>query len=139
MNPNSLDVTGPLLAALYLKLAGDATLEGLAPGGIHDTAAPEVSGYPYLIIGDAVETPRNDLATYGAETLADIHLWDRTQSTNDLWTIANRVRGLLDHQPLTIAGHQTVAVLHEQTLTLRDPDPELRHLMVRIRIITEQE
>lgn len=145
-NPTATDVLGPVAVALYQRLAGDAPLvaflgvdAGRGLDGVYDLVAPEAAPTPYVVLGDGVETPRNVHGGYGAEVIVDLHVWDRSQSTSTVSSIANRLRGLLDHQPLTVSGHTVVAVRHDQTLTLRDPDPELRHLMVRIRITTEQE
>lgn len=144
--PVVAEVLRPAQEALYARLRGDEALRDLlaAPGGprglhgVYD-GAPEGAPYPYVVLGEAVETPRNAHGAFGAEVLADVHVWDQARTFSTAQRVAGRVRALLDHQPLAVAGHVVVSVRHEQTQTLRDPDPELRHLLVRIRITTEQE
>lgn len=144
--PVSLDTLGPLQAALYARLAGDQTLLDLLghkggpkpQNGIYDDV-PQGALFPYIEIGEVIETPRNAHGEFGSEHLATLHVWGNKRGFKDAQAVVARVRALLDHQPLTVTGHNVWRVAHEQTLTLRDPNPELRHLPVRFRITTEQE
>lgn len=146
--PEALDTVQPVKVALYGVLTGDSTLIGmLAPhprpgagkiGGVYD-GAPEGATYPYVDLGEAIETARNRHGGYGADVVVTLHVWSEQRGYKEGLDIVARLRRLLDHRPLTVEGHQVVSVRHEQTLTLRDPNPELRHLPVRFRITTEQE
>lgn len=149
MNAAATETLGPIQRSLYLRLTGDATLTamlGTAPAtpargalmGVYD-GAPEGAPFPYVTLGEAIETPRNAHAVYGAETVVTLHVWSKQRGYSEGLGIAGRLRQLLDHQLLDVVGHDVIAVRHEQTLTLRDPNPELRHLPVRFRITTEQE
>lgn len=133
----AVDVLGPLQSALYARLSGDATLATMVTGIFDGT--PEGTAYPYVDLGEAIETPRNALSEFGAESVVVLHVWSRQRGYNEGLEIANRLRQLLDHQPLTIADQHVVSVQHEQTQTLRDPDPKIRHIPVRFRVTTEQE
>ena len=139
----ALDALSPIQVAFYARMTGDATLLALlghnARGnGVYD-GAPEGALFPYIELGEAVETPRNTLRELGAETVATLHVWSKQRGYAEGLRVVARLRVLFDHQPLVVSGHQVVSVKHEQTLTLRDPNPELRHLPVRFRITTEQE
>ncbi|MCI0687122.1 MAG: DUF3168 domain-containing protein [Sporichthyaceae bacterium] len=122
-------------AALYARLAGDPELAGLARGYDH---VPEGAAHPYWTVGEAIETPNNHHGGFGRQVLATVHVWSTYRGYAEGLAIAARIVALLDHQPLTIAGHHTVAVRHELTQTLRDPDPDIRHMPVQFRIVTEQ-
>lgn len=125
-------------AAIYARLTGDATLTGLVTGVFDDV--PEKQAHPYVVLGEAIETPRNWHGGFGREVVETLHVWSRSRGFSQGLAIAQRITTLLDHQPMTLAGgHLVVSVRHELTQTLRDPDPEIRHLPVRFRLTTEQE
>lgn len=126
------DLLWPLQVALYQRLSGALSVP------VHD-GPPEGSTYPYVVLGEVVETPRNAHDRYGAEVLATLHVWSQSDGYKEGLAIAADLRAALDHQQLVVAGHHIVSVRHEQTQTLRDPDPELRHVPVEFRITTEQE
>lgn len=145
----AVDTLGPTQAAFYARMIGDATLlaklgqktvpSGKPPmDGVYD-GAPEGAPYPLIDLGEAVETPRNALAQLGSEVVVTLHVWLQGDGYAAGHAIVNDLKRLFDHQPLVIAGHAVVSVRHEQTLTLRDPNPKLRHLPVRFRLTTEQE
>lgn len=134
--------TTPALAvqtALYGVLTGDAELTGLAAGGVHDFV-PEPAPYPYVHLGEAVETPWNTHGGYGRETAAMLHVWSRYRGFAEALRIAARVIALLDHQPLTVAGHGHISTEYEFMQTITDPDPSglIRHVPIRFRVRTEQ-
>lgn len=140
------DSLGPIQQAFYDRMVGDETLIGLLWHQIDDDVLtgvydqpPEEAQHPYVDLGQGIETPRNTLAEAGAEAVQTLHVWSRQRNFAEGLQIVGRLRELFDHQPLTVAGHHLVSVRHEMTQTLRDPDPEIRHLPVRFRITTEQE
>lgn len=130
----------PLLAvqiALYQKLSGDSTLVGLVTG-VYDNV-PEDAVYPYVVIGEVNATPDNAHGLFGRELLATIHVWSNYRGFREALQITEQIVTLLDHQPLAVTGHRVVSVRHDRTFTLREFDPEVRHVPVRMRIITSQE
>lgn len=141
----SIDTVDPVAAALYARLAADEQLGdllGRTPDdvGVYDEWAPETALASYVVLGEFVETPDNALGEFGTNVVVTLHVWTRATSYVPGRAIAGRIKTLLDHQPLDVGpGLTVVAVRHEQTLNFRDPDPDLRHLPVRIRITIEQE
>jgi hypothetical protein len=132
----------PLLSvqtALYATLTGDGTLMGLITG-VHDGRAPEDVLYPYVVIGEAIETPDNSHDRFGRQTVHTLHVWDQYSGFKSVLQIGARVNALLDHQPLTIAGLAHIATRYEFSQTLTDPEPpgDIRHLVLRYRVVTEQ-
>jgi hypothetical protein len=95
---------------------------------------------PYVVLGEATETPDNDHGGYGSETLHTLHIWTQAEGFTEALEIADELTRLLDHRrdALEVDGHRVVAIRHEMTRTLRDPRPELRHVPVSYRITTEQ-
>lgn len=128
---------GPIQEAVYELLTGDTTLMGLV-SGIYDEV-PEGAAYPWVAIGEALEQPDDRLDGFGRQTVLTLHVWSKHRGFSEATTIASRLMQLLDHQPLDIAGHHHVVTRYEFSQTLRDPEPGVRHIPIRFRILTEQE
>lgn len=127
-------VLAPLQTALYVLLKADPDLGA----GVYDFV-DEPATHPYVVIGEAVESPDNAHDQFGRSVLVTVHVWTKARGHAEGLRIAGRLTVLLDHQPLTIAGHKHVVTRHELTQPLRDPDPQIRHVVCRFRVITEQE
>jgi hypothetical protein len=99
----------------------------------------EKQPYPYIVIGEAVETPSNAHDRFGSEVLETLHIWDRNRGFASSLTIAARVVQVLDHTPLTIVGHVHRWTRFVSLQTLRDPEPpgDIRHVPMTFRIGTE--
>jgi hypothetical protein len=146
--PISKSPLSPLQRAVVAKLRGDATLVGLLASakGVSPAAAAVVDqvvegqAFPYIRIGDHLSTPANDLTSYGRRVTVTLHVWTRAQSNGPGQTIADRVIELLDHQEraLAVTGHRVVSIRHEFDQALSDPDPQIRHHIVRLRVETAQ-
>lgn len=144
----------PLQAALVAVLRGDATLKTLlAPikGMTPPTVAvvdqpPEGQAYPYVTIGEHISVPSYDLTSFGRDITETLHVWTRVNSNGPGQAIANRLIELLDHQHralsavpvLASAGQRIVRISCDFDQALRDPDPQIRHHVVRFRIETTQ-
>lgn len=141
-----------LQKVIVARLRGDATLIGLlAP--IKDltpaTAAvvdqpEEGQPYPYIRVGDHLSTPDNTLTTRGRQVTETLHIWTMARSNSPGQTIANRVAVLLDHQDAAISalmeplGHKCVRISLDFDQALMDPDPQIRHHVLRFRVETSQ-
>lgn len=125
---------GVVQAALYSVLNGDAQLAGKVWDEV-----PEGTAMPYVVIGESIEQPDNSQDRHGWQTVATLHIWSRSRGFREANTIASRVAGLLDHQPLTVAGRHHVATRYEFAQTLKDPEPGVRHVVLRFRVLTEEQ
>jgi hypothetical protein len=129
--------------AIYTRLAADAasdapgSLKTLGVTGVHDYV-PEQREFPYITVLDATEIPRNTQDGYGREVTATVHVWSKYRGNSEGLTIEARVTELFDHRPLGVEGHHVVFVRLQQAQPLRDPDPLIRHVPIRFRIVTEQ-
>lgn len=129
---------GPVQRAIYGVLTGDATLRGLV-NGVWDFVA-ETDAFPYIVIGDATEIPDNRHGAFGRQTTVTLHVWTKHRGHSKGLAIGDRVTALLDHQPLTVEGQDHIVTRFEFSQTLTDPEPpgDIRHLVLRYRVITEQ-
>ncbi|MFJ2438461.1 DUF3168 domain-containing protein [Streptomyces anulatus] len=128
----------PVQGALHAVLSGDSVLGALIEG-LYDYL-PETVPYPFVQIGEAVETPDNRHGGFGRQTVPTLHVWDQYRGYARVLRIGARITELLDHQPLTIPGHDWIATRFEFSQTLTDPEPpgDIRHLVLRYRVVTEQ-
>ncbi|MFE0270810.1 DUF3168 domain-containing protein [Streptomyces sp. NPDC058992] len=129
---------GPVQTAIYGRLTGDAPLMDLVTG-VYDYV-PEGAEYAYVVIGEAIETPDNRHGGFGRQTVATLHVWTQHRGHSKGLAIAKRITELLDHQPLTIEGQEHIVTRFEFSQTLTDPEPpgDIRHVVLRYRVVTEQ-
>ncbi|MFM9643557.1 DUF3168 domain-containing protein [Streptomyces turgidiscabies] len=127
----------PLQVAVLTALGADAELTSLVKG-VFDSVK-EGQAYPYVVIGDSVETPDNTHDSHGSVTVITLHVWSKYRGYAQALTIASRLRALLEHRPLTIAGHRHVATYFVSQQTLTDPEPpgDIRHVPVSFRVLTQ--
>lgn len=128
--PN-VDPLLPIQRAVFARLDAELTV------GVHDHV-PEGAAYPYVVVGEGTATPDNVHGGFGHDTTITLHVWSTYHGTSEALGIAGELIGLLDHQPLVVDELTTVAVRHRQTVVMRDPDRDLRHVAVRFAINTEQ-
>lgn len=139
--PVSRSPVHPVQVALYERLTRDAELMSLVTG-VYDQV-PEGVARPYVRIGDHVSTADNDLTSYGRQILSTVHVWTEARGNAPGQQIANRIVELLDHQAAALSelvdGHRVVSIRHEYDQALPDPNPQIRHHVIRFRITTAQE
>lgn len=141
MPPISESPLNPLQTAIVAKLKADATLVALLGGkqAVYDQP-PETSTYPYVRVGDHLSIPDNDLTSFGRQITVTLHIWTKKRGNKDGQDIAARINRILDHQPaaLAVVGHRVVSIRNEFDQALSDPDPEIRHHVLRFRVTTHQ-
>ena len=129
------DVIWPTHLAIYNRLTADPALNDDITG-VYDHV-PEGTAFPYITIGDVTVTPAGAHDRFGARSTVTLHAWSTFLGRQEITTLVGHLMRLFDHQPLSIDGHATVVVAHEQTVTLRETDPDIRHAAVRFSLTTE--
>lgn len=126
----------PVQQAVLTTLTADSTLMALIRG-VYDWV--EDQAYPYIVIGEAVETPDNTHDSHGSNTVLTLHVWSKYRGYAQALTIAARVRALLEHRPLTVVGHRHVATYYVSQQTITDPEPpgDIRHVPISFRVLTQ--
>jgi hypothetical protein len=117
---------------------GDTALQAMTQA-VYDYL-PEDVPYPFIVVGEATEVPDNAHDRFGWETVPTVHVWDKYRGYARVLRIGARITELLDHQPLTLPGYHHVVTRHEYAQPLTDPEPpgDIRHLVLRQRVVTEQ-
>ena len=142
--PVSKSPLNPVQAALIAILGGDATMTTLLGAGRILDDVPEGQPYPYVVVGDHLSIPDGSHTSYGREVTETIHVWTQKKGNKTGQDILARIDALLHNKPATMsaalaaAGHRCVSIRNEFDQALRDPDPKLRHHVVRFRVITAQ-
>lgn len=146
MIPTVVDPAEAIQLGLWTLLRNDPELMALGITDVFDRE-PEPKPYPYVAIPDANATPDSDHGRHGRATVVNIHTWVRgwLRERNERLDnrIGARIIALVDHQiealDAVVDGHTVYMVRHERTMTVPDPDREIRHRVDRLRIHTAQE
>jgi hypothetical protein len=125
---------------MYERMTDDPDLMGMVTG-VFDKI-PEDELRPYVVIGEAIETPDNNHGQFGRQSVETFHIWSDHAGFSEGLRIKNSIIELFDHQPLDVEGQHVVSVRYEFSQTLRevfyDPEPNIRHIILRFRVTTEQ-
>lgn len=121
----------PLQAAVYKALVSNTALT-TACNGVFDSLAPANTQYPYVVIGEAMETNNDLLARIGREVSLTIHIWSNYQGTRELKQLANMVTSTLDRTLLNAADWNISFAAFESFLTLVETD-NIYHGVLKIR------
>jgi hypothetical protein len=103
---------------------------------------PESTSKPWITIGEVVGVPDYFHGGFGWDILISTHVWVKALGFKSAITIANEIIALLDHQRNALnmpSPWSIVSLRFVQMQTLRDPDPEIRHVPVQFRIVIHQE
>ena len=103
---------------------------------------PEDQSHPYVVVGEAVETPDNVHARFGRRVALVVHVWTKSrEGFGPALAIAGELQTLFDRQQasIPIVGHRFESVRFVDARPMRDPDPLIRHVPVTLAFHTEQE
>lgn len=102
---------------------------------------PETQDYPYITVGEAVETPDNTHGRFGRRVALVVHVWARgREGFAPALQIVSRLQGAFDQAEhrIPIVGHRLQSVRLVDARPMRDPDPLVRHVPVTLAFHTEQ-
>lgn len=135
-----MSATGAIQNAIFSVLSGDSTLTGLATGGVRNDD-PINPTYPYIRLGNAVETPWHGIGglsvNRGFNDVIRIHIFSQYAGDREALQILARVNTLLDLQPLTVSGYGSVVCEYETSRVLNETDAaklKIRHIPAEYRV-----
>jgi hypothetical protein len=112
-----MSATRAIQTAVYGVLNGDATLQTLAAGGVHNDV-PDGEVYPHVLISRATETPWHRFGGrttgLGWKNTIRIHVYSRYQGDKEGLEILERVVSLLNFADLAVSGYSGAVVEYEQ-------------------------
>lgn len=118
-------------------LKADSTFLLLIPGGVH-SHIPEKPSYPYIRIGDALESKFNTFGKVGKETDIKLYIYSTKPTDEEVLDIVDAADTLLDDVALTITGWKHVLISWESTQVVTETDNRSRYAVVTYRVITEK-
>lgn len=101
---------------------------------------PEDTPYPYVTIGETQMTRTDTHSTYSTEMYMTLHVWTRSEGWSQARGIAGQIRAILDNQQNSItleSPHRLALIRMDRTGSMRDPDPGVRHMPIRYRVLVE--
>ena len=133
---------GALRGDTYIASKLAPTKGGSLPAVVDQPA--EGQAYPYIRIGEHLSIPDDDLTSYGRDVTETLHVWTKERSNGPGQDIADRIGAMFHRKPeymstlLAPFGHRCVRISLDFDQALTDPDPQIRHHVVRFRVITAQ-
>lgn len=116
-SPSAID------AAVIAKLANDATLTGLAPGGIYRDTAPQGVTTPFVIVS---QVDHDDAYAIGSAAYQQVTYLIKGvhQSTSGTTAqqIADRIQVLLQGAALTMTGYRLMLLDREGSIAYTEVD-----------------
>lgn len=133
-------VAWPLQQAVYTRLSSDADLAALA--GVYDEP-PEDVPHPYVTVGESTETPMDAHDRRGVDITITLHIWSRYRGFRQALDILAALDRLMDQRggaaALPVTGFTRVFCSRESYQTVRDPEPDVRHVTAIYRITAAEE
>ena len=119
-------------------------LDGNISAGVYDDVPYLPAGmprenFPYVVIGDDTATAWDTDDTLGKEVTIQVHIWSRTAGFKETKAVMGEVYDILNRGALSKTGYNVVDCLCEFTETLRDPDGETRHGVMRFKLTIQKE
>lgn len=109
--------------ALYAKLSGDATLSGLAPGGVWRGVAPQGTTGVWVVFS---RIAGDDVYTFDVRAMVNsvyqVKAIAPGESGLPAWQAADRIETLLTDQPLTMPTGTLLMIRRQQVLSLTEVD-----------------
>lgn len=128
----------PLQTALYAKATGAPALMALVTGVFDEV--PDAQPLPYVSLGTIVQTEADAHNQRGLDVTFDWHIWSAYEGNKEVADILQALEDVFDRQPLAVAGWRDVSIANQQTLTVPDPDPDIRHITASYRVwLTKKE
>jgi hypothetical protein len=126
-----------LQEAIDTRLNGDVTLTTTLGAAVYDDP-PDSGAFPYVVIGDVTEAPRDTMGTTGRDVTVTVHIWTQEEGSKQVKQIQNRVDELLDRWAPTVSGWTVHQMQQDFFESFRDPDGITRHGVSRYRVHLHQ-
>jgi Protein of unknown function (DUF3168) len=115
----------------------DALVPALAPVLVVDQAGPNQS-FPYATIGEFICSETDTLGEQAVDMDVTVHLWSRQPGMQECQQLMTIAKDTLDRAVLPASGFQWVTTIWQYAQTLREPDGQTRHGILRFRVMTFQ-
>jgi hypothetical protein len=101
--------------------------------GVFDEV-PEPAPYPYVSFGSILENADDAHDRQGLDVQVVLHVWSTAPGFAEAYDIFAALDAALDRVPLVVPGFTDVYIRHVQHQSLKDPDPDVRHINASYRV-----
>jgi hypothetical protein len=126
-----------LQQSLFAALSADAALTAfIGPGRIYDDV-PQGTSLPYVTLGPVTGQDWSTGSEDGTEHLVTVHVWSGARGKKQAHQVLGAIRSALHDQPLVLAGHRLISLLHQRSEIRRTADGDTLQGTARFRAVTE--
>lgn len=121
---------------LYEQLKADSTFMALISSKLYDEP-PTNLNYPYVVIGDSVEVPDNDLCHNGYDTDIMFKIYTKPGGLGfyTAKTILTAMNNVLNMKKFDMVGFTMIICKFDNSITQRNDD--IRSITVRYNVLTD--
>lgn len=133
----SYAVAAALQAAVFARLQGDAALQALVGGAIHDAVLPGTPPGTFVLIGAEEARDRSDGSGPGAEHRLEISVISDAAGFLEAKSVATAVGDALDGAPLALSRGRLVGLWFQQARARRVDGGAARRIDLTFRARVE--
>lgn len=124
-----------LQQAVFTELSISADMRNLCQGRVYDAEVPEDEQIilPYVVIGEATETPKDRLTTTGNDHTLLIHVYSSYEGTKQVKQIMEAIHALFHQKTFTVSGFRINSSRLEFSQVITEGD-QIKHGLMRFRI-----
>lgn len=130
------DATLPLQKAIVATLKGNAAVNAIISGRVHDSV-PASSVKPYISIGPIDSLPDVADEYEGSEITVQLDGWSAGPNSLQAKQLGAAIRTALHNQALSVEGHRLITLYVDSTRYLVEPDGLTQHAVVTLTARTE--
>ena len=98
---------------------------------------PQVSAFPYIVIGDDTSISFDTDESVGSESTLTIHVWSQYRGKMQVKEILQEIYDKLNRADIAVSGCHLVECVAEFQETYLESDGLTRHGVIRFRLIVE--
>lgn len=121
---------------LVAQLKADSTFMNLISDRIYDEPNTNLQ-YPYVVVGDAIENPDNNLARNGFETYLNFDIYTKPAGLGFYTAkqIQSAIDTVLNMKRFTMTGFTMIICMFDNAITDRDGDKRI--ISARYKVISQ--
>lgn len=117
----------PLQVAIFGALTGNTAFMALVTG-VFDNVEQDYSDFPYVTIGENIQSPFDADDFVGDENIITVHVWSRDSSYKEALVLNGLIYDILNRNNLTVSGYTTVdCIFNGSSMVELDPDGKTYH------------
>tara|TARA_R100001591_G_scaffold116153_1_gene132663 strand:- start:546 stop:953 length:408 start_codon:yes stop_codon:yes gene_type:complete len=124
-----------LQSAIYSRLDGDSTLDGIIGNNKIFDNVPQDTAYPYAVINNFNVSNQGTKTLDGNEYSIDIDVWSTYRGKKEISDAMERIYELLHEASFSVSGANMVVSQVRNVITLVENDGITRHDVLSLSVI----